>query len=109
MTTAEMVELAEQFAGHLEEKYRALLPGLCRAAEAELKRRLRPDATGYEVPLGYAAAWLALDQLRYVTEEPMQFTAGDFSVSRRAGGALKAKALELLRPWLASEFVFKKV
>lgn len=109
MTAAEMAELAERFAGGLKKEQLALLPGLCRAAEADLVRRLRPDAVDYEEALGYAAAWMALAQLRSVSGEPVQFKAGDFSVSRSAAGDLREMAIALLRPWLEADIVFQKV
>ena len=109
MNAAEMASLAEQFAGELSERQRLLLPGLCRAAEAELRSRLRSDAEGYEEALGQATAWLALQRLQNMTGEPQSFTAGDFSVSRGSSGDVQRQALQMLRPWLAAETIFQKV
>lgn len=89
------------------------LETLCRAAEAELKARLRPglEEHTYRDALICAAAWLALGNLPAVSASDIRgFSAGEVSVSLGgadgAAGKLREQAMALMAPYTNGDFAF---
>lgn len=117
--TEEILALALRLGGREENE--EVLRALCRAAEAELARRLRagvnPEDCGEAFPL--AAAYWALAGLCAAGQQGTveSFTAGDVTIRRGSGGsaaqqadALREQAERLLSPWAEDGgFCFQKV
>ena len=108
--------MACSLAGELSEEQRETLASLCRAAEAELNGRLRPDVTAEDCIDAFvpAAAWTALAHFSGGSDSgvPASFRAGEVSVTYRsaAPAALLDQAERLLAPWLTDGgFAFRGV
>ena len=105
--------------GHVDGGQEALeeaLEALCRAAQAELAGRLRPEVRSEDCEDAFilACAWLALAGLAAGETGGGRFTAGEVTI-QEGDGAARAAALRLqaetvLGPWLADRgFAFQGV
>lgn len=98
--------------GHVDGGQEEALEALCRAAQAELAGRLRPEDC--EDAFILACAWLALAGLAAGETGGGRFTAGEVTI-QEGDGAARAAALRLqaetvLGPWLADRgFAFQGV
>ena len=98
--------------GHVDGGQEEALEALCRAAQAELAGRLRPEVRSEDFIL--ACAWLALAGLAAGETGGGRFTAGEVTI-QEGDGAARAAALRLqaetvLGPWLADRgFAFQGV
>lgn len=106
--------------GHMDGGQEEALEALCRAAQAELAGRLRPEVRPEVRPEDcedafiLACAWLALAGLAAGETGGGRFTAGEVTI-QEGDGAARAAALRLqaetvLGPWLADRgFAFQGV
>lgn len=100
--------------GRISPQEEEVLEALCRAAEEELKRSLRPgvDAEQCREVFCTAAAWLALAALEAgrQTGQCASFTAGDLTIKAgdagEKAGNLRREARRLLGPWLRDDAFF---
>ena len=93
--------------GHVDGGQEEALEALCRAAQAELAGRLRPEVRSEDCEDAFilACAWLALAGLAAGETGGGRFTAG----AARAA-ALRLQAETVLGPWLADRgFAFQGV
>lgn len=93
--------------GHVDGGQEEALEALCRAAQAELAGRLRPEVRSEDCEDAFilACAWLALAGLAAGETGGGRFTAGEVTI-QEGDGAARAAALRLqaetvLGPWLA--------
>lgn len=87
---------------------RQILSALCQVAVTELEGRLRSGLRAEDCQPAFTigAAWLAL---AYLEEQVSSFSAGDFSVTTKAGGFRKSGE-DLMRPYVQlSDFAFCSV
>lgn len=102
--------------GHVDGGQEEALEALCRAAQAELAGRLRPEVRSEDCEDAFilACAWLALAGLAAGETGGGRFTAGEVTI-QEGDGAARAAALRLqaetvLGPWLADRgFAFQGV
>lgn len=102
--------------GHVDGGQEEALEALCRAAQAELAGRLRPEERPEDCEDAFilACAWLALAGLAAGETGGGRFTAGEVTI-QEGDGAARAAALRLqaetvLGPWLADRgFAFQGV
>ena len=102
--------------GHVDGGQEEALEALCRAAQAELAGRLRPEVRPEDCEDAFirACAWLALAGLAAGETGGGRFTAGEVTI-QEGDGAARAAALRLqaetvLGPWLADRgFAFQGV
>lgn len=112
----EIYATAAVFLGGQDERERAALMGLCKAAEAGLCARLRPGLTPDDCreALVCAAAWIALGQYAagMQSDGVASFAAGDLKVTKQAAAAiacLQTQAELLMAPYLRDSFRFRGV
>ena len=105
-TGEELLTRAEVLEGPLTAAQQALLPELHRAAEAGQRRGGPPGGGG---PAGgRGGGGRGGGGGPRAGGGPVSFTAGDFSVRRESADAYRG-AMELLAPWLADGFAFRRV
>ena len=106
--------------GHMDGGQEEALEALCRAAQAELAGRLRPEVRPEDCEDAFilACAWLALAGLAAGESAGVeQFTAGSVTIREGSGAdaaqraaALRLQAETVLGPWLADRgFAFQGV
>jgi len=112
----EILAAAVPFLGETGEEEKAVLAGLCAAAETGLLARLRPglSAESCGAAFVHAAAWIALSQYHtgLCADGVESFTAGDLRITKKAGAAvagLREQAELLMAPYLADSFQFRGV
>ena len=96
--------------GHMDGGQEEALEALCRAAQAELAGRLRPEVRPEDCEDAFilACAWLALAGLAGTEagRTPLRFTAGEVSIQEKGGDAsqraqaLRLQAETVLAPYL---------
>lgn len=98
--------MAEVFGGDLTDEEKAVLKKLCRAAEAQWRKRLKPDITANDCEAAFvgACAWTALSGLSAGVEAGgvESFRAGEFTVSKKSGSSacLRTQAELLMAPYV---------
>ena len=101
--------------GHVDGGQEEALEALCRAAQAELAGRLRPEVRSEDCEDAFilACAWLALAGLAAGETGGGRFTAGEVTIQEGDGAARAAvrRQAETVRgPWLADRgFAFQGV
>lgn len=109
----EIVALARTL-GRVSNHEEGLLEPLCQAAQAELKRSLRPgvDLEQCREIFCTAAAWLALAGLEAGRQvgQAASFSAGDLTIKAGDAGSkaasLRREARRLMAPWLRDDAFF---
>ena len=106
---------AALLAGQLEDGQKDILSALCAAATASLAARLREGLQPEDCKADFiaAASLFALSHLNAVKDGamPEQFTAGDLTLRKTAGGdtasnVLRSQAELILLPYVRDSFAF---
>lgn len=107
----EIYELAARLAPAGTEE--TVLRMLCRAAERELRSRLRPGLREeeYTDALICAAAWIAAGSLGRSGGNAKSFSVGDVSVTTGSSGDERMRRLadQLMAPYVKDSFAFREV
>ena len=109
----EIFELAKHYAPPQTEEL--TLRMLCRAAERELRTRLRPGVDEEEMQDAFvcAAAWIAAGSLPAASSGVQSFQVGEVSVQTDGKGSaseqLRRLAGQIMQPYLKDGFAFLEV